>query len=502
MALNFIFHDYETFGKEVSGASSQWAAITTDADFNIKEVHDIYCKISEDVVPDPVACLITRITPQETLEKGVCEYDFARKVNQVMTKEWESVIVGYNSIGFDDEVTRFLNYRNLIDPYKWAYDKKRSRFDALPLMRLIHALKPEAFKWPIVEKEGSDGVTYNRVSFKLEHLSEINGIVHENAHNAVDDVKALICLVKMAFERAPEISKLYFGMKNKWEAKRFIEANDIFGLCNFRFVDTGYVSPVKRLGFSTKSQNKCWTWNLQVDPTPFSSMSDAELVNAIKMNKEEREKTGTPRSGVVSVKINEVPCIFDSNLLKGETSAHVGLQELREQMYNNALFLDNNPEFVQRVIDIYDNREYEDETTDTDSNLYKSCGGFFTDDENEQIKSFVSSQSWDEKLSVYNNLPEGRIKTMAFRIIGRNAPETFLSDTQLRKEWSNYVTQRFAGKTANCYLSLDDYAEQLDGEEVEKLLQDDPKRKSTFDLLIDYKNTLLNRNKNYSTVAL
>lgn len=473
MALNFIFDDYETFGKEVFGASSQWAAVTTDEKFNIKDTHNIFCKISQDVVPDPVACLITKVTPQKTIEHGLEEYEFAHRINDILSKNWETVVVGYNSVNFDDEVTRFLNYRNLIDPYKWAYDKKRSRFDALPLVRLIHALKPDAFNWPEVSSTDENGNETTRVSFKLENLSDANGIVHECKHDALSDVYALIGIMKQAREKAPEIFDMFFKMRSKWAAKDLLENNEVLGLCNFRFVKTNYISPVRVLGVSASSQNKYWTWNLQVDPTPFASMSPEELETAIKMKKDERELTGTPRSGMVSVKTNEVPCIFDPTLLKGAPLERAGLQDIRDSMHQNSEFLKSNPEFVARLIEVYENRKFEDKEVDTDTNLYdQKTGGFFSDAENKLISDFRAASSWSEKLDTVKAFPEGRVKEMAFRIIGRNSPDTF-QDVESKSKWVKYVNARLAGKTANAFTSIQSLEEQLSGQEVAELISGD-----------------------------
>ena len=56
--------------------------------------------------------------------------------------------VGYNSLRFDDEVTRFTLYRNFYDPYEREWKNGNSRWDILDMLRLVHALKPETLNWP------------------------------------------------------------------------------------------------------------------------------------------------------------------------------------------------------------------------------------------------------------------------------------------------------------------------------------------------------------------
>ena len=117
----FLWHDYETFGAQPRrDRPAQFAAIRTDAELNeIGEPIMLYCQPANDFLPDPQACLITGITPQQCLQLGVPEHQFAATIEAAFS-EPGTIGAGYNTIRFDDEVTRFLFWRNLIDPYARA----------------------------------------------------------------------------------------------------------------------------------------------------------------------------------------------------------------------------------------------------------------------------------------------------------------------------------------------------------------------------------------------
>ncbi len=116
--FTFFWHDYETFGRDPRRDwPAQFAGLRTDAELNpVGAPVTIYCRPPTDRLPDPQACLLTGITPQRCAAEGLAEHEFAAQVLAALGAPG-TVGVGYNTIRFDDEFTRFLFWRNLIDPY-------------------------------------------------------------------------------------------------------------------------------------------------------------------------------------------------------------------------------------------------------------------------------------------------------------------------------------------------------------------------------------------------
>ena len=162
--MSFFWHDYETFGRVPRrDRPAQFAGVRTDAELNeIGPPLMLYCQPADDFLPDPESCLLTGIVPQTCLQQGVPEPEFAKAIEDQLALPG-TVGVGYNTIRFDDEVTRFLFWRNLIDPYAREWQNDCGRWDLLDVVRCAYALRPEGIEWPRHE----DG----RPSFKLEHLS-------------------------------------------------------------------------------------------------------------------------------------------------------------------------------------------------------------------------------------------------------------------------------------------------------------------------------------------
>ena len=141
----FLWHDYETFGANTRlDRPAQFAAIRTDAELNeIGEPLMIYCRPANDYLPDPQSCLITGITPQLCLEKGLPEREFANRIEAEFAQPG-TIGVGYNTIRFDDEITRFMFWRNLIDPYAREWQNQCGRWDLLAVVRMRCALRSAA----------------------------------------------------------------------------------------------------------------------------------------------------------------------------------------------------------------------------------------------------------------------------------------------------------------------------------------------------------------------
>jgi len=79
---SLYWYDYETFGIDPrADRIAQFAGVRTDMNFNIIDTPiDILCRATDDILPNPEACLITGITPQSTLQHGLIEAEFISQI--------------------------------------------------------------------------------------------------------------------------------------------------------------------------------------------------------------------------------------------------------------------------------------------------------------------------------------------------------------------------------------------------------------------------------------
>ncbi|KEZ69298.1 exonuclease I, partial [Pseudomonas syringae pv. syringae FF5] len=163
MTSSIFWYDYETTGiNPRNDRALQMAGIRTDTDLNeIAPPVNLHCQLSDDILPHPVACMITGITPATLAEKGLCEADFMTRVHAELSAPG-TCGAGYNTLRFDDEVTRYSFYRNFFDPYAREWQGGNSRWDLIDVVRAAYALRPDGIVWP--EQDG-------RVTLKLERLT-------------------------------------------------------------------------------------------------------------------------------------------------------------------------------------------------------------------------------------------------------------------------------------------------------------------------------------------
>ena len=216
----FFFYDLETSGfSPRDDRIMQFAGQRTDLELNpIGDLINILVKLNDDVLPSPSALMVTKISPQKTVQEGYSEAEFAKLCQESFFTE-DTIAIGYNNIRFDDEHMRYLFWRNFYDPYEWQWKDGRSRWDMLDVVRMVRALRPEGIKWPFkLNEETGEEIAIN----KLELLTKENGIEHENAHDALADVVGLIEVAKLIKQKQPQIFNYLLKMRQKANVQKIV----------------------------------------------------------------------------------------------------------------------------------------------------------------------------------------------------------------------------------------------------------------------------------------
>ncbi len=428
----FVWHDYETFGTQARrDRPAQFAAIRTDAELNqIGEPVMLYCQPANDFLPDPQSCLITGITPQQCLEKGVPEYRFAAAIERLLS-EPGTIGVGYNTIRFDDEITRFMFWRNLIDPYAREWQNDCGRWDLLDVARTAYALRPEGIHWPKNDK--------GTASFKLSDLSAANGLAHESAHDALSDVRATIALARLIKAAQPRLFDFCFGLHKKdrvaaelglpttlRQARAFLHVSGMFG------AERGCLALMWPLAMHPANKNELLAWDLAQDPRQLADLH-ADQIRLRLFSKTDELPDDVTRLPIKSIHLNKSPMVF-ANLktLSAPMAERWGLR-LDEQL-QNAERAQALPDMSGIWPEVF--KRPRDSAPDVDEDLY---GGFVGNADRRRLNQ-LRALTPDKLAGARNVFDDARLAELLFRYRARNFPASL--DAQELARWEQHRAAR------------------------------------------------------------
>jgi exodeoxyribonuclease-1 len=310
MDNTFYWHDYETFGINPSiDRPSQFAGLRTDFDLNpIGDPLVIYCQPQPDLLPAPQACLVTGITPQLALQEGLPEPQFIEAIHQQMSRP-NTCSVGYNSIRFDDEVTRYTLYRNFYDPYQREWKNGNSRWDIIDMLRLCRALRPEGIEWPDHEP--------GRPSFKLEDLTAANGLAHEAAHDALSDVTATIAMAKLVKEKQPRLFDYALQNRGKKQIALMLDLKarkPFFHISGMLAKEHMYGALMMPLAKHPTNSNGIICFDLSADPELLISLNEHQIRDRVFTATSDLPE-GTERIPLKVIHINKAPVVTTHKLV-------------------------------------------------------------------------------------------------------------------------------------------------------------------------------------------
>lgn len=416
--MQILWHDYETFGTDPAlDRPAQFAAIRTDAELNeTGEPVEWFCAPANDVLPHPAACLITGITPQEAVQKGVSEAEFSRLVHAEMM-EPGTCSAGYNNLKFDDEFSRHIFYRNFRDPYEREWRNGNTRWDLIGLARMCYALRPEGIEWP----EREPGIP----SFKLEDLTAANGIGHEGAHDALADVRATIDLARLIRSSQPRLFEWALGLRDQKRVLGMLDVVDPQPILH----TSGRIPSARGctslfMCLAVYPDRKKWVIavDLMSDPGELISAS-AEEISDLVFTPASDLPPDRERIPLKAIKANKVPMLAPMATLRGVDTARIALDP--DLCIEHAKRIRPHlPEIRRKVMNVFV-QPLADESRDPDVMLYS--GSFF--DNHDRA---LMNQVLDAEPAALGNMNlqfhDSRLPTMLFRFRARNFPDTLMGD--------------------------------------------------------------------------
>ncbi len=441
---SFYWHDYETFGISPSkDRPVQFAGIRTDLDFNIiEEPFEVFCKPADDFLPNPEACLITGITPQQAIQKGIPEAEFAAKIHQQISKP-ATCTLGYNNIRFDDEVTRFMFYRNFYDPYAREWQNGNSRWDIIDLVRITYALRPDGIEWPM----NDDGLP----SFKLENLTAANNLAHEAAHDALSDVHATIAIAKLIRDKQPRLYDFVFKNKSKHAVSNLLDLSlkkpvlHASGMFRSEFGSTAMVVPLAQ---HPTNKNGIIVYDLRQDPTALINEEPEEIAYRL-FSPQSDLPEGVERITLKTVHINKSPVLAPLNTLNEAAAKRTKIDV--DQCMKHLEMIKQCEGLEEKIQEVFMEQEFEPKN-DPDLSLYS--GGFFSAADRSEMNQIIKASPTD-LANLVTSFEDSRLPEMFFRYKARNYPEQLSFDE--KDEWQEYRRNKLNDKQSSSGLGFAEF---------------------------------------------
>jgi len=444
---SFYWHDYETFGTDPRrDRPAQFAGQRTTLDLEpVGDALSIFCLPAPDILPQPMSCLITGITPQRAQREGLREAEFAARVHEELAAPG-TCGAGFNSIRFDDEFTRNLLYRNFYDPYEREWKDDNSRWDVIDLARMCYALRPAGIEWP----RRDDG----SVGFRLEDLSAANGLVHAHAHDALSDVQATIALARLLKRSQPRLWDFYFALRRKQQALNlldYVHRTPVLHVSSRYPVERGCLAPVVPLAPHPDQPNKIIVYDLDVDPAPLLELDAAEIADRVFAARADLPDD-VARIPLKLVSVNKSPALAPLSVLKGTDVKRINLDIERAQRHLQVL--NAGADLSEKVRQVFSRPQGQPEKVDAELAIYQG----FRSDADRRVCAEVRRTPPANLRSGFE-FRDPHCAELLFRYRARNYPETL--DVDENRRWEDFRRQRLTRESALSTLTLDSYFAEI-----------------------------------------
>ena len=290
----YIFYDTEATGLDTDFTQLlQVALVFTDDDFNILSAKKIECRKAPWIVPSPGAMLITGFTPDDLKNNKFSHYEMMSDIESwIKAQHWPIVFAGYNTLGFDESALAGNLGQNLLQTDLTTAQSKHgtefnSRLDVFSVVKAVVAYMPGVLTLDIKNDFGSP-------SLSLLNVAKQNGVsLQDNeAHDAMNDIKATIGVAKLIKKAAPQIWDQMAKMTTVQGVDAFLSATPLFVYTNASYgrKDSLVATSVAATG------NTQVIFDTACDPSPYLRMSEQELAAVISRGFDRKNRDEAPSS--------------------------------------------------------------------------------------------------------------------------------------------------------------------------------------------------------------
>ncbi len=432
---SFVFYDTETTGTETAfDQILQFGAIRTDREFNEIDRFEIRSRLLPYIVPSPGAMCVTNVTIEQITDPTLpSHYEMVRQIRAKLLEWSPAVFIGHNSIRFDENLLRQALYKTLHNPYLTNMNGN-CRTDSMRMIQAIARFVPDALDVP-------RNYRGNQV-FKLDQLAPANGFDHDDAHDAIADVKATIYMCRLMAERVPNYWSGFIHFAQKAAVTDFVYEEEVFSLTDFYF-SKPYSWIVTTLDANSGNKSEILVFDLSNNPDDLTVMSDEELMVRL----ETRPKP------VRSVRANACPIILPyDDTPEDVRDALLPIDNLRQR----AARIKKDSELSKRLFKAFSQiHELKEPSIHVENQIYD---GFASDDDQALMDRFHDID-WSQRSALIEQISDKRLRTLGQRLVYVEAPDAMLKST--RAEYDVATARRLMSDDEVPWLTLPKALEQV-----------------------------------------
>jgi exodeoxyribonuclease-1 len=349
--------------------------------------------------------------------------------------EWSpSLFLGWNSLGFDENLIRQALYQTLHNPYL-INNNGNSRSDVMRMARACSIFAPAALRIPI-----EDG----RKIFRLHEVARANGCKQGREHDAVGDVEATIFLCRLIMEEAPEVWSSFMRFSKKAAVVDYIREETEFCLSGFSHGEP-FSCIATTIGQNQKNKAEWYVYDLNVDPKSLLRLSRADLAARLAEIPEP----------VRRLKSNAAPVLFPAeDAPEICASRKLGPKELERRVKT----LEADANLRERLISVFESlREEYPASPHVEKQIYDG----FIQDADEDLMDAFHAADWSKRIPIVGKFRDPRLKTISMQLIHLERPD--LLDKAIRMAHRLAATKRLLGQGEDIsWLTLPEALEQLE----------------------------------------
>ncbi len=404
--MTFIFYDTETTGLTAGfDQIFQFAAIITDNDLNTLEEVNLRCRLQSHVVPSPGALLITGMRPSDIEGTNLSHYQMIREVRALIERHTPAVIVGFNSIGYDEGMLRQAFYQTLNPVYLTNTDGN-TRMDMLRVAHATSEYAPGVLQVPV----NDDG----RPTFKLGLLAPVNGLTHDDAHEAMSDTLVTLGLARLVRDDAPEVWEALYGSRSKRHALEFMDRSNVFCCTDMMFGQPTIVAT--KIAANPDNTSEVAVFDLSFDPTEYLDAGQDDIAAFLR---------ASPRA-IRIVKANQQPILMPLEL-GGERVSGIGLSS--GDMMERSEQVKAHPTFATSVAHAVANRYPPWERSEhVEKRIYEG----FPSRADENLMEEFHTRPWEERSDINSRFEDDRLRELGDRLIYIERPDVLSEEARRR----------------------------------------------------------------------